>query len=206
MVCLSLVETRASRPARNIFTGFRVYQKPRRLFFSDARLAATSDSLSCLAAVDGFRPGFSRCSKKHPGRRWAASSAAWHCNPAQLVTFDQAQITASGSRRHFADYVPGTWTALSQLQPAFQYRLDYHGGDPITVFRRPPGSTPRRWMPATAELTSELICRKSSFNCGPVSNSTRRSTDCILRTFGTIGSIAVGGPSLRCRLLLCVPL
>jgi integrase len=50
MVCWSLVETRAYRPARNIFAGLRAWPKTLGDFaFSDARLAATWLLPSCLA-------------------------------------------------------------------------------------------------------------------------------------------------------------
>ncbi len=56
-VCWSLVETRAYRPARNIFPGLRTWPKTSSGFaFREARLAAISECHLTMAAVDLFRP------------------------------------------------------------------------------------------------------------------------------------------------------
>ncbi|HTG73690.1 MAG TPA: hypothetical protein VMB70_07970, partial [Terriglobia bacterium] len=53
-----LVETRAYRPARNIFAGFRVWPKTCLDFaFAEARFLGISGCHPTMAAVDPFRPG-----------------------------------------------------------------------------------------------------------------------------------------------------
>jgi hypothetical protein len=51
-----------------------------------------------------------------------------------IVTFDEARITASGSAGVRSITLPGTWTAPASITSSGStYRLDYLGGDPVTV-------------------------------------------------------------------------
>ena len=66
-----------------------------------------------------------------------------------VVTSDEARITASGSAGARLITLPGTWTVPASITSLITstgstYRLEYPGGDPVTVvLKRPPVVSPR---------------------------------------------------------------
>jgi hypothetical protein len=61
-----------------------------------------------------------------------------------ILTSDEARITASGLAGSRTITLPGTWTISSPLiATGSGYRLDYQGGDPVTVVLKRKPASPR---------------------------------------------------------------